>query len=247
MLEADALTLRHGPHTLLDGASFRLRAGGRLALVGPSGGGKTTLLRLLMGFDPPTAGALRWRGELLSAAGRIHVPVERRRFGMVFQEAALFPHLNVVRNVAFGLRPAEPATRRERLDHWIERFGLGPLRNRAVQSLSGGERQRVALARALAAEPVLLLLDEPFSNLDRPVRVDLMGRLTDAMDAQTACILVTHDFRDALDFGNELMLLADGRIQQSGAAEGVVTAPASDWVRGFIASSLGRPAGGGQA
>lgn len=247
MLEVDALTLTRDGRPLLEGASFQLGAGQRLSLVGPSGGGKTTLLRLIMGFETPTAGTIRWGRDSLSGAGRIHVPVERRRFGMVFQEAALFPHLNVVRNVAFGLRHLDGRARQQRVDHWIARFHLEALRSRPVQFLSGGERQRVALARALAAEPVLLLLDEPFSNVDRLVRSELLSQLDEALGASTACILVTHDVRDAIDFGPQLMLLAQGRVEQSGHIDQVLARPATEWVRRFIQCGLGRPGQGDQA
>ena len=241
MLDVDALSLRIGELTLLSEISFTLEKGSSLALLGPSGGGKTTLLRLIMGFLAPSGGALSWSGRVLSQAGRIQVPTERRRFGMVFQEAALFPHLNVAENVAFGLNRLDRAARKARADEWLARLGLEPLRRRPVQALSGGERQRVALARAFAAQPDLLLLDEPFSNLDRLVRTELLEALRTVLDdTHTTSILVTHDVRDAVDFGSDLLLIAEGRVQRQGSIAQVLADPGSDWTRRFLACGLGQ-------
>jgi iron(III) transport system ATP-binding protein len=242
MLDVDAVSLRIGERTLLSEISFTLEKGSSLALLGPSGGGKTTLLRLIMGFLAPTAAALSWSGLPFSRKpGRIQVPTERRRFGMVFQEAALFPHLNVAENVAFGLDRLERAARKARADEWLARLGLEPLRRRPVQALSGGERQRVALARAFAAQPDLLLLDEPFSNLDRLVRTELLEALRTVLDdTHTTSILVTHDVRDAVDFGSDLLLIAEGRVQRQGSIAQVLADPGSDWTRRFLACGLGQ-------
>jgi iron(III) transport system ATP-binding protein len=241
MLDVDAVSLRIGERTLLSEISFTLEKGSSLALLGPSGGGKTTLLRLIMGFLAPGGGALSWSGKVLSQAGSIQVPTERRRFGMVFQEAALFPHLNVAENVAFGLNRLDRAARKARADEWLARLGLEPLRRRPVQALSGGERQRVALARAFAAQPDLLLLDEPFSNLDRLVRTELLEALRTVLDdTHTTSILVTHDVRDAVDFGSDLLLIAEGRVQRQGSIAQVLADPGSDWTRRFLACGLGQ-------
>lgn len=241
MLEVNSVGLKLGGRDLLTDVSFNLGVGEHLALLGPSGGGKTTLLRLVMGFLAPSAGQLTWQGRLLSAAGRVQVPTERRRFGMVFQEAALFPHLNVVENVAFGLNRLDRDSRRARTNEWLGRLGLEALRSRPVQGLSGGERQRVALARAFAAQPDLLLLDEPFSNLDRLVRTDLLDTLRSVLrETGTTSILVTHDVRDAVDFGSDLLLIAEGRVQRRGDIAQVLADPGSDWVRRFLACGLGQ-------
>lgn len=240
MLDVNAVSLRFGERALLSEISFTLEKGRSLALLGPSGGGKTTLLRLIMGFLAPSAGSLSWAGLPLSDPGRVRVPTERRRFGMVFQEAALFPHLNVAENVAFGLNRLERGARRARTDEWLARLGLEPLRRRPVQALSGGERQRVALARAFAAQPELLLLDEPFSNLDRLVRTELLEALRTVLDdTHTTSILVTHDVRDAVDFGSDLLIIAEGRVQRRGAIAQVLDDPGSDWTRRFLACGLG--------
>ena len=240
MLEVNDVSLRLGERELLSRVSFTLDKGETLSLLGPSGGGKTTLLRLIMGFQAPTEGRITWQGRGLSFPGRVEVPTERRRFGMVFQEAALFPHLNVTENVAFGLNRLDRETRRSRTSEWLARLGLEPLRRRPVQALSGGERQRVALARAFAAQPELLLLDEPFSNLDRLVRVELLEALRGVLnDTHTTSILVTHDVRDAVDFGSDLLLVAEGRMQCRGSVDEAV-ATGNDWTRRFLACGLGQ-------
>jgi ABC-type Fe3+/spermidine/putrescine transport system ATPase subunit len=243
MLEVNSVSLNLGGRDLLADVSFSLGSGERLALLGPSGCGKTTLLRLIMGFLAPTTGSLSWRDTRLSSPGRIVVPTEQRHFGMVFQEAALFPHLNVEENVAFGLNRLDRTSRRARTKEWLERLGLDSLRRRPVQGLSGGERQRVALARALAAAPELLLFDEPFSNLDRLIRQELLVELRRVLDeTHTTSILVTHDVRDAVDLGYDLLLVAEGRVQQRGSVADTLAKPASDWVRRFLECGIGRGA-----
>lgn len=243
MLELNAISLHLGERTLLSDISFALQKGESLALLGPSGGGKTTLLRLVMGFIAPTDGTLSWGGAQFSGPGSIRVPTERRRFGMVFQEAALFPHLNVTENVAFGLNRLDRTARKARTEEWLLRLGLEALRRRPVQALSGGERQRVALARAFAAQPELLLLDEPFSNLDRLVRTELLDALRTVLnDTRTTSILVTHDVRDAVDFGSDLLLIADGRMHRQGAIAQVLANPGSEWAGRFLACGLGTAA-----
>jgi iron(III) transport system ATP-binding protein len=240
MLEVKSVSLRVGGRDLLNRVSFDLAEGQNLALLGPSGGGKTTLLRLLMGFEAPGEGSIAWRGRLLSSPGRIVVATERRGFGMVFQEAALFPHLNVLENIAFGLDRLEREERRARGAEWLARLRLENLRRRSVQSLSGGERQRVALARALATRPELLLLDEPFSNLDRLVRAEFLAELRAVLrETGTTSILVTHDVRDAVDMGSDLLLLAEGSVVYRGGLAEVLDAPGDDWTQRFLAHGLG--------
>jgi ABC-type sulfate/molybdate transport systems ATPase subunit len=241
MIEVRALSACAGRRELLSLVSFSLAEGQTLALLGPSGSGKTTLLRLLMGFHAPSSGTIEWKGRLLSAPRRILVSTERRRFGMVFQDAALFPHLTVAENVAFGLQRLEAKERRERTEEWLARLRLEALRRRSVQALSGGERQRVALARALAPQPELLLLDEPFSNLDRLVRFDLLAELKKILrEARTTTIVVTHDARDVVDLGSEFLLLASGALVRQGRMDEVLREPKQDWTTRFLACGLGR-------
>lgn len=229
MLEVRALTKRLKKHVLLEDVSFCLAQGKCLAVLGPSGCGKTTLLRILLGVEAPTSGEILWNGQLLSRCETTLVPPEQRGFGMVFQDAALFPHLNVRENVAFGLRmPGTP-------EEWLKRFSAEHLAKRRIDRLSGGERQRVALARAMAAKPRLLLLDEPFSSVDRMVRREILAMLVTVLqESSTATILVTHDARDAADLADTLIVLRDGKIAQSGELRAVMDAPASEWVERFL-------------
>jgi iron(III) transport system ATP-binding protein len=241
MLEVDSISFCAGERTLLSQVSLRLGAGESLALLGPSGSGKTTLLRVIMGFDAPEDGSVAWQGRTLSSANRIAVPTEQRQFGMVFQEAALFPHLDVSENVAFGLNRLPADERRARTREWLARMRLEPLKRRPVQALSGGERQRVALARALAARPNLLLLDEPFSNLDRLVRGELLDELRTALaETGTASILVTHDVRDAVDFGANMLLLSAGRVHCQGRLADILETGGDEWAQRFISTGLGQ-------
>ncbi len=190
-------------------------------LFGPSGCGKTTLLRMLSGLERPDAGFIRLDG-VPWFQGRHDVPAQERRVGFVFQEGALFPHLSVAANVAFGLDPG-PA-RAERVATLIRRVGLAGLEHRRPSELSGGQRQRVALARALAPRPRLLLLDEPFASLDRPAAEQLRQELRSILKAEgIPAVLVTHDRDDALSLGDRMLRMDAGRILQDGRPEEVLT------------------------
>lgn len=213
---------------------------GVTALFGPSGSGKTSLLRLIAGLDRAQDGELSVNGQVWQDAGSF-LPIHRRPLGYVFQEASLFPHLSIRRNLEFGMKRVGASDRRVSLDQAIELLGIGHLLDRKPDSLSGGERQRVALARAFAAQPDLLLLDEPFSNLDRLVRTELLEALRTVLDdTHTTSILVTHDVRDAVDFGSDLLLIAEGRVQRQGSIAQVLADPGSDWTRRFLACGLGQ-------
>lgn len=240
MLECKGITRINGKAKLLDDASFTLAEHRTLAVLGPSGSGKSTLLRLIQGVDPLTAGEITWKGTLFSNGPRISVPAERRRFAMVFQDAALFPHLNVIDNVAFGLYQTPRAERDQIARAWLETLGLLPLAKRRIHFLSGGERQRVAMARALATSPELLLLDEPFNSVDRLVRHDLMKVIRHALEkTRTTAILVTHDARDALEFGaGEFLILNKGRVTHRGLASDMHKAEMDPWSRHFLDCSL---------
>ncbi|MDO5652533.1 MAG: ABC transporter ATP-binding protein, partial [Brachymonas sp.] len=154
-----------GQHTVVQGFSMHLPAGHTACLLGPSGCGKTTVLRAIAGFEPVRAGSIQLGQKVLSSP-QVHLPPEQRRMGMVFQNYALFPHLNAAQNVAFGLQKRNRTERAERVAHMLDLVGLADMGKRYPHQLSGGQQQRIALARALAPEPELLLLDEPFSNLD---------------------------------------------------------------------------------
>ncbi len=218
---------------VLDGVSLTVASGSTTALLGPSGCGKTTLLRLLSGLDRPESGTVEVGGRVLSSPS-VFVPPEERRIGMVFQDWALFPHLDVARNVGFGLPRAE---RREspRIDAALEMVGLEGLGHRMPDTLSGGQQQRVALARALAPEPSVLLLDEPFSNLDASLRQQVrtdVHRLLVSLGVTT--VFVTHDQEEAFVLGDQVVVLHDGRVAQAGSPDAVYRRPADRWVAEFV-------------
>jgi iron(III) transport system ATP-binding protein len=236
----DVAGLEHayGTHPVVRGMSFSLAAGGIGCLLGPSGCGKTTVLRCLAGFEPVRAGTIALSGRVVSSTERV-VPPEARGIGMVFQDYALFPHLDVMRNVAFGLGKAAPAERDKRTRRMLELVGLADAGGAYPHELSGGQQQRVALARALAPEPELLLLDEPFSNLD----VDLRERLSVEVrailkDAGITAILVTHDQHEAFAIADEVGVMTEGRIEQWDTAYDIYHRPRTRFVADFIGQGV---------
>ena len=234
-LEVRRIAVQLGGAAVLDDVSLTARAGEIVALLGPSGCGKTTLLRVIAGLQPH-AGDVRWQGQSLAA-----VPAHRRGFGLVFQDQALFPHLDVERNVAFGLRmqprtrPGNAAERGRRVAELLDLVGLGGFGRRPVDSLSGGEAQRVALARALAPHPRLLMLDEPLSGLDRPLREQLLVDLPRILRRlrQTA-LFVTHDLEEALAISDRVAVMRAGRIVQTGTPRTLYERPATVFVARFL-------------
>jgi iron(III) transport system ATP-binding protein len=214
--------------------NLEIERGELMAVLGPSGCGKTTLLRVIAGFEQPDAGCVVVSDEVVAGPGRI-VPPEKRRVGMVFQDYALFPHLSVESNVAFGLsnRPREERdalTRRT-----LELVGLQHKARSGVHELSGGERQRVALARALAPEPELVLLDEPFSSLDATLRAGLRREVELILrDAEATALLVTHDQEEALSLADRVAVMRDGEIVQVGPPVQVYGEPATRWAAQFV-------------
>ncbi len=207
-------------------------AGEALALAGPSGAGKTTVLRVAAGLYTPPRGAVECGGERwLDTGTGLNVPAERRRVGYVFQDYALFPNLRGWENVAYGLRGTGRAERRRRACELLDRFGAGHLADRRPRTWSGGERQRVALARALAPEPRVLLLDEPLTALDTRTRAAAARELAEILAAaKVPALLVTHDFEEAAVLADRVAVVDAGRIVQSGAAAELVAAPASAFV-----------------
>jgi iron(III) transport system ATP-binding protein len=201
-----------GLHTVVDGFSLDLDAGRIGCLLGPSGCGKTTVLRAIAGFEPVRAGRIQVDGVLLSAPGT-HRPPETRRVGMMFQEYALFPHLSAAQNVGFGLRRLPAAERAARVDAMLTLVGLADAGARFPHALSGGQQQRIALARALAPAPALLLLDEPFSNLDGATRERLTVEVRDILQqaGQTA-MLVTHNEHEAQVMADRIGTMHNGRL-----------------------------------
>ncbi|MBN8758039.1 MULTISPECIES: ABC transporter ATP-binding protein [Variovorax] len=201
-----------GPHTVVDDFSLALAAGDIACLFGPSGCGKTTVLRAIAGFEPVRAGSIRL-GDALLSSSQIHLPPEQRRVGMMFQEYALFPHLSAARNVAFGLRRLPRAAQRERVAEMLALVGLADAAERYPHELSGGQQQRIALARALAPSPALLLLDEPFSNLDGGTRERLTAQVRDILkQAGQTAILVTHNEAEAQAMADRIGVMHGGRV-----------------------------------
>lgn len=214
--------------------SFAAQEGDIVCLLGPSGCGKTTTLRAIAGFEPVTSGEIYLEGRLVSAPGRL-VPTEHRRVGMVFQEYALFPHLRVRDNVAFGLQAIPAAERRARGQAMLEMVGLTDLADRYPHELSGGQQQRVALARALVQKPAVLLLDEPFSNLDPDMAAKMREDLHDLLRrTKTTAVLVTHDHDEAFAMADWIAVLNNGRLEQLDTPETVYHTPSTPFVADFV-------------
>jgi iron(III) transport system ATP-binding protein len=223
-----------GPIRAVDGVSLHVHRGELVAVLGPSGCGKTTLLRLIAGFERPDAGSLSVGGVEMAGPGTFVDP-DKRRIGMVFQDYALFPHLTVESNVAFGLARRGRDEREALTRRTLELVGLQHRADRYPHELSGGERQRIALARALATEPAVVLLDEPFSNLDASLRAGLRREVELILrDAGATAILVTHDQEEALSLADRLAVMRQGRIVQIGPPEAVYGRPASRWAAQFV-------------
>jgi iron(III) transport system ATP-binding protein len=234
MIRLERVTKRFGDVTALDEASLCVARGEVLALLGPSGCGKTTLLRLVAGFERPDAGTVEVAGEVVSGRDA-WVPPERRRVGMVFQDYALFPHLTVRDNVGFGLPRRE---RRDRVAELLAIVGLEGLESRYPHELSGGQQQRVALARALAPSPELVLLDEPWSNVDSSMRETLRAEVTEVIrPLGVTVVLVTHDREEAFSLADRIALMRDGSIVQEGTSEELYFAPADRWAAEFVGAA----------
>jgi iron(III) transport system ATP-binding protein len=226
----------------VDGVSFSLQAGEIGVLIGPSGCGKTTLLRAVAGLERANAGSITLAQDVVSSAD-IHVPAESRRIGMVFQDYALFPHLSAAHNVAFGLTHLTPAQRNQRVSDVLDLVGLGNVHKRFPHELSGGQQQRVALARALAPQPRLLLLDEPFSNLDVDLRERLAHEVRGILKAAGATALfVTHDQLEAFAIGDRIGVMHQGQLHQWDEAYALYHRPATRFVADFIGHGVFTPA-----
>lgn len=237
------LSLRNLSHayqnkTTFSGLNFDLAKGQIGCLLGPSGCGKTTALRCIAGFEAVSGGELRLNGELVSSPS-FNLSAEKRRIGMVFQDYALFPHLDVEKNIAFGLHQLARNERQQRVAELLEVVGLQALRHSHPHQLSGGQQQRVALARALAPRPELLLLDEPFSNLDVELRERLGLEVRAILKQQGAtAILVTHDQHEAFAIADQIGILHQGVVQQWDSAYQIYHEPANRFVADFVGEGV---------
>ena len=231
-LECRGLFKRFGDVQAVQNLDLTVSVGQVLSLLGPSGCGKTTALRLIAGFEQPDSGTISLGGRKVSGPGNA-VPPEKRRVGMVFQEGALFPHLNVERNISFGLSRQD--RRNGRVNEVLDLVGLGNLRHRMPHELSGGQQQRVALGRALAPRPELLLLDEPFAHLDPKLRGQVRRDVLEIVRAShSTTVYVTHDQEEALFVGDTVAVMNQGRVEQTGPPEEMFHNPSSRFVAQFI-------------
>ena len=227
-----SLRKEFGPTVAVDDVDLAIHAGQLFFLLGPSGCGKTTLLRMLAGFIDPTSGTIRFGDRDVT-----HTPVNQRNTGMVFQGYALWPHMTVRQNVAFGLdvRKVPAAEKARRVDEALATVQIGQLADRKPTQLSGGQQQRVALARALVVEPTVLLLDEPLSNLDAKLRLEMRQGIRDiCRRANITAVYVTHDQEEALSMADSIAVMRDGRLMQVGPPRELYTRPGSRFVAEFL-------------
>ncbi|MBI2170156.1 MAG: ABC transporter ATP-binding protein [Actinobacteria bacterium] len=232
VVTCEGLVKVFGDVRAVDDVTLAVHEGELLALLGPSGCGKTTFLRLVAGFERPDNGRIELAGTEVAGPGR-HVPPERRHVGVVFQDYALFPHLNVAANVGYGVR--DRSTRADRVQAVLDMVGLTAVADRYPHELSGGQQQRVALARALAPEPAIVLLDEPFSNLDAALRVEVRNEVRTILKrAGATAVLVTHDQEEALSLADRVAVMRAGRVLQVGTAQVIYERPADPFVAAFV-------------
>ena len=240
LLDVQDLHHAYDGHEAVRGLSFSLARGTIGCLLGPSGCGKTTVLRCIAGFETPRAGRILLNGEVVSSR-ETSLPPEKRRIGMVFQEHALFPHLTAARNISFGISHQDLFEKR--VQELASLTGITELLQKYPHELSGGQQQRVALARALAPRPELLLLDEPFSNLDTDLRERLSHELRDIIKASGAtAVLVTHDQYEAFAMADEIGVLHAGRLEQWDSAYNLYHRPANRFVADFVGQGVFLPA-----
>jgi iron(III) transport system ATP-binding protein len=233
---------RYGSTVAAESVDLTAAPGELVTLIGPSGCGKSTTLRLVAGLERPDTGTIRIAGEVVADGGRFQQP-EHRRVGLVFQDHALFPHLTVARNVAFGLDKMARAQREARVREVLDLVRLGHLAARYPHELSGGEQQRVALARALAPRPAVVLMDEPFSSLDESLRAQVRADTVAVLrETGTTAMLVTHDQTEALSAGDRVVVMRRGRIEQADTPERVFERPTSRFVSSFMGDADFLPA-----
>lgn len=242
VLEVRRLEQAYEGHRVVRDLSFVLKQGSIGCILGPSGCGKTTLLRCIAGFESVAAGEILIGGEIVSQPGFLVAP-ENRRIGMVFQDFALFPHLSIADNIAFGLGALRVDARRRRVDELVRLVGLGESLDAYPHEISGGQQQRAALARALAPNPALLLLDEPFSNLDVDLRERLSLEVREIIKASGAtAVMVTHDQQEAFAMADEIGVMHEGRIEQWDSAYNLYHRPSNRFVADFVGQGVFVPA-----
>lgn len=233
-LRLDGITKEYGTETAVDDVSLAVADGEMFTLLGPSGCGKTTTLRMLAGLEEPSTGTVTIAGRRV-AGETTFVPPDERNVGLVFQDFALFTHLSVGENIAYGIPDASDAERDARVTELLELVDLQGFEDRDPSELSGGQQQRVALARALAPEPDVLLLDEPFSSLDIKLRVEMREELRRILsEAGVTAVSVTHDQEEALSISDRIAVMCDGRVEQVGEPEAVFEHPESRFVASFL-------------
>ena len=241
-LSLTGVTKSYGATVAVRSLDLEAGSGELLALIGPSGCGKSTTLKVVAGLERPDAGEVSIAGEVV-AGGRHWQPPEKRRVGLVFQDHALFPHLSVAANVAFGLDRLPRAQRRARTQEVLELVRLNHLATRYPHEISGGEQQRVALARALAPRPAVVLLDEPFSSLDENLRAEIRADTVAVLRASgTTAVLVTHDQTEALTFGDRVLVMRAGVVEQIDTPERIFERPATRFVASFMGEADFLPA-----
>ena len=233
MIECRKLIKNYGTLTAVSDISLHLREQEFISILGPSGCGKSTLLRLIAGLEVPSAGQVFLKDKEISGK-KISLPPERRRFGMIFQDFALFPHLSVEGNIAFGVN-GSASEKQQRVKELLKLVSLPHLAKKMPHQISGGEQQRIAVARALAPRPRLILMDEPFSNLDYQLRQQLRRDIRKILKHEgVATILVTHDQVEAITFSDRVLLMHDGKLVQSGTPEEIYQQPQTLWASSFV-------------
>ncbi len=240
-IEADDVVVAYGNVTAVRGVSLAVEAGKQLTLLGPSGCGKTTMLRAIAGLEQPTSGEIRIGGSpVYSSDRRINIPAERRGMSMVFQSYAIWPHMSVFENVAYGLRVRRRPTAEisELVTKALDLVQMAKFAERKASQLSGGQQQRVALARAFVFQPSVLLFDEPLSNLDAKLRGDMRIELRELQHRLgITSLYVTHDLEEALAMSDQIVVMRDGRIEQQGTPDEIYNRPRSAFVADFVGSS----------
>jgi iron(III) transport system ATP-binding protein len=234
LIEVENLTKKFGSSIAVDNVSFMVEKGEIFAILGPSGCGKTTTLRLIAGFESPDEGEIKINEKTVAKKG-VFIPPEKRNVGLVFQDYALFPHLTLKENLTFGISRFPEGQRQKIEKTMLEFVGLKGFEDRYPHQLSGGQQQRVALARALAPCPIVVLLDEPLSNLDADMRTRMRGEMLDILrNAETTTILVTHDQEEAFSMADHVAVMNHGKIEQLGTPEDIYHSPSTRFVADFV-------------